>query len=108
MDYHIHSLAEKIWDYHQMKQQVDKANVILVLCSHDKKVAERGAELLLEQWAPLLIFSGGLGSITRDIWTEPEADQFAKIAIAMGVPQERILIVAGETSPRNFSAGFFR
>ena len=75
-----------------MKQQVDKADVILVLCSHDRKVAERGAELFLEQWAPLLIFSGGLGSITRDIWTEPEADQFAKIAIAMGVPQKRILI----------------
>jgi len=92
MDYHIHSLAEKIWDYHRMKQQVDKADVILVLCSHDRKVAERGAELFLEQWAPLLIFSGGLGSITRDIWTEPEADQFAKIAIAMGVPQKRILI----------------
>jgi uncharacterized SAM-binding protein YcdF (DUF218 family) len=55
-------------------------------------VAERGAELFLEEWAPLLIFSGGFGSITRDIWTEPEADQFAAIAIAMGVPEERILI----------------
>ena len=92
MDNHIHSLAEKIWHYHQMKHQVDKADVILVLCSHDKKVAERGAELFLEEWAPLLIFSGGLGSITRDIWTEPEANQFAEIAIAMGVPKERILI----------------
>jgi len=92
MNNHIHSLAEKIWHYHQMKHQVEKADVILVLCSHDKKVAERGAELFLEEWAPLLIFSGGLGSITRDIWTEPEADQFAKIAIVMGVPQESILI----------------
>jgi uncharacterized SAM-binding protein YcdF (DUF218 family) len=92
MDKHIHSLAETIWDYHQMKHQLEKADAILVLCSHDKKVAERGAELFLGGWAPLLIFSGGFGLITRDIWTDPEADQFAAIAIAMGVPKESVLI----------------
>ena len=92
MDDHTHSLAEKIWHYHQMKHQLGKADAILVLCSHDLKVAERGAELFLNEWAPLLIFSGGFGKITRDIWTKPEADQFAEIAIAMGVPAERILI----------------
>jgi uncharacterized SAM-binding protein YcdF (DUF218 family) len=48
--------------------------------------------LFLEGWAPLLIFSGGLGSITKAFWTEPEADQFAKIAIDLGVPKEKILI----------------
>ena len=92
MDHHIHFLAEKIWRYHQMKHQLERADAILVLCSHDRKVAERAAELFLNEWAPLLIFSGGLGSITRNIWTKPEADQFAEIAIAMGVSQERILI----------------
>src|SRR5690606_14741883 len=30
--------------------------------------------------------------ITRSMWTEPEADQFARIAREMGVPEERILI----------------
>jgi uncharacterized SAM-binding protein YcdF (DUF218 family) len=92
MDHHIHSLAETIWRYHQMNHQLEPADAILVLCSHDRKVAERGAELFLEGWAPLLIFSGGFGSITKDIWTDPEADQFAEIAIAMGVPKESVLI----------------
>ncbi len=92
MDNRAHTLAEKIWQYHQMKHQLQKADAILVLCSHDKKVAETGAQLFLEGWAPLLIFAGGLGSVTRGMWTEPEADQFAEIAIAMGVPGERILI----------------
>ena len=49
-------------------------------------------QLQLEGWAPLLIFSGGLGSITRQLWSEPEADQFAAIAGRLGVPAERILI----------------
>jgi uncharacterized SAM-binding protein YcdF (DUF218 family) len=75
-----------------MNHQLEHADAILVLCSHDKKVAERGAELFLGGWAPLLIFSGGLGSITKDIWTDPEADQFAEIALAMGVPKESVLI----------------
>src|SRR6266498_2417941 len=92
MDNHLYALAEKIWHYHQMDHQLDRAEAILVLCSHDKKVAERGARLFLDDWAPLLIYSGGLGSITKAIWSEPEADQFAKIALSMGVPEEKILV----------------
>ncbi len=92
MDHQTLALAEKLWDYLKLSQQIEKSDAILVLCSHDKRVAERAAQLFLEDWAPLLIFSGGLGSITRTFWTEPEADQFAAIAIRMGVPQENILI----------------
>lgn len=92
MENHIHSLAEKIWDYHHMHHQLERGDAILVLCSHDKIVAERGAQLWLEGWAPLLVFSGGLGAITKGMWNEPEANQFAKIAMRMGVPPEKILI----------------
>lgn len=92
MNNHLHALAKKIWDYHRMSHQLSRADAILVLCSHDRKVAERGAQLFLEDYAPLLIFSGGLGAITKNMWNVPEADQFAKIAMKMGVPFEKILI----------------
>src|SRR6266550_3514936 len=92
MNDRIRALAERIWNYHRLNHQLSKADAILVLCSHDKGVAERGAQLFLDGWAPLLIFSGGLGSVTKGIWSEPEADQFARVAIKMGVPAERILI----------------
>jgi hypothetical protein len=92
MDSRIHSLAETLWHYHQLHHQLVRADAILVLCSHDTVVAERGAQLFLDDWAPLLIFSGGLGTITRRLWHEPEADQFAAIALSMGVPRERILV----------------
>jgi uncharacterized SAM-binding protein YcdF (DUF218 family) len=98
MDAHIKSLAETIWDYHQMKQQVAKADAILVLCSHDERVAERGAQLFLEGFAPLIIFSGGQGSITRRLWQEPEAERFARIALSMNVPRENILIEPESTN----------
>lgn len=92
MDGRLRELAEKLWHYHRLRHALSAADVILVLCSHDTAVGERGAQLWLDGWAPLLIFSGGLGTITRHLWNEPEADQFARIAVAMGVPPDRILI----------------
>jgi uncharacterized SAM-binding protein YcdF (DUF218 family) len=92
LDNRVRLLAERIWQYHHLNHTVAKADAIVVLCSHDLAVAERGAQLFLEGWAPLLILSGGLGAITRHLWTEPEADKFAAVAIRMGVPRDRILI----------------
>ena len=92
MDARIRALAETLWRYHHVNHQLSQADAILVLCSHDTIVAARGADLFLQGWAPLLIFAGGLGSITRRLWREPEANQFARIAAGMGVPEDRMLI----------------
>lgn len=86
------ALARQLWNYHQMNHTLEKADCILTLGSHDLRVADRAAELYLQGWAPLLIFSGGLGNFTQDLWTEPEADQFARIAREKGVPANAILI----------------
>ncbi|RLD32084.1 MAG: YdcF family protein [Bacteroidetes bacterium] len=86
------SLAKKIWDYHHMGHKLKKSDCILVLGSHDLRVAERGAEIFLQGWAPLLIFSGGLGNFTSGVWDEPEADKFSSIAMEMGVPEQAIFI----------------
>jgi uncharacterized SAM-binding protein YcdF (DUF218 family) len=88
----VKQLAQQLWDYHHMNHQPEKSDCILALGSHDLRVANRAAELYLEGWAPLVIFSGGLGNLTQHLWTEPEADQFARIAMEMGVPAEAIII----------------
>jgi uncharacterized SAM-binding protein YcdF (DUF218 family) len=88
----IRELASKLWHYHRMNQELERAGAILVLCSYDTSVAERGARLYLEGWAPLLIFSGGLGTITKNLWSEPEAELFASVARDLGVPAERIVV----------------
>jgi len=85
-------LAKKLWDYHHVNHTVEKAEFILVLGSHDLRVADRATELYFEGWAPRIIFSGGLGNFTKEMWTEAEADKFAAIAIKMGVPKESILV----------------
>jgi uncharacterized SAM-binding protein YcdF (DUF218 family) len=85
-------LAKIVWDYHHMNTPLQKADCIFVLGSHDTRVAERGAEIYLQGWAPLLIFSGGLGRLTKDLWSETEAGLFAKIALQKGVPEKDILV----------------
>jgi len=98
MDQQTLALAETIWNYHLMRHQLVPADAILVLCSHDERVAERGAQLFLEGWAPLLIFSGGQGAITKKLWNEPEAERFARIAIGLNVPRESILVEKNSTN----------
>lgn len=94
----IRELAEKLWHYHHMNQGLERSEAVLVLCSHDTAVAERGARLYLEGWAPLLIFSGGLGVITKSLWSEPEAELFARVARGMGVPDADIIVECRSTN----------
>ena len=88
----IISLARMLWDYHHMNHRLESADCILVLGSHDVRVAERAADLYHENFAPYIVFSGGLGNFTKEIWTESEADLFAAIAIQRGVPASSIYI----------------
>ena len=88
----ITELAKKLWNYHHVNHTLKKSDCILALGSHDLRVAERASELYLQEYAPLVIMSGGLGNFTKDMWTEKEADQFATIAIKKGVPEKNILI----------------
>lgn len=86
------ALAKKLWNYHLMQHELAPSECILVLGSHDTRVAARGAELYLQGYAPVLVFSGGLGRLTKEMWSETEADLFARVALEMGVPRKAILI----------------
>ena len=88
----IDAWARTLWDYHHVGHALEKADCIIVLGSHDTRVAERGAEVFLAGWAPLVVCSGHLGALTSAMWSRPEAEVFADVAVARGVPRERILI----------------
>lgn len=92
------SFAKIIWDYHHLHHQLEKADCIFILGSHDTRVAEYGAKLFNDGWAPFVIFAGtGIvhrqnGDLLQTAWKKSEAEIFADIAISRGVPQEKILI----------------
>lgn len=84
--------AQVIWDYLQLHQELVKSDAIFCLCSHDPRVAVRAAELIKEDYGKYLIISGGSGKLTKDIFDEPEAKVFEKIALEMGVSPDQIII----------------
>ena len=84
--------AQILWDYLHLGKPLHKAECLLVMGSHDLRVADYAAQLYSEGWASIIVFSGGLGNFTREIWHETEAEKFAQIALEKGVPEQHVLI----------------
>lgn len=81
-----------IWNYHLMNHKITKADLIFVLGSSDIQVAHRASELFLQNWAPLVVISGGYGRRTKEMWGRPEADVFCDVMVKNGVPRAKILL----------------
>ncbi len=81
-----------IWDYLCLRQEPQKADVIVGFGNFNTNIARRAAELYHQGIAPKILFTGGLGRNTEGLLPEPEAVRFAKVAMECGVPAEDILI----------------
>ncbi|XP_072918064.1 uncharacterized protein SCO4629-like [Hemitrygon akajei] len=92
MDDDCKKWAQVLWNYLKLDQPLVKSDVIIGLGCHDIRVAERAAQLYLEDWAPLILFTGYLGNHTVGVWHQPEADIFTETAVKLGVPIDRILL----------------
>ncbi|PIR02929.1 MAG: hypothetical protein COV60_03035 [Candidatus Magasanikbacteria bacterium CG11_big_fil_rev_8_21_14_0_20_43_7] len=93
--------AKILWDYHHMNHNLVPSDCILVMCSHDTRVAEYASELFLRGLAPIIVFSGGIAhedDLLSTGWEKPEAEVFADVAMSRGVPKETIIL---ETHARN-------
>lgn len=96
----IDALSQIIWDYHHLNHKPEKSDLILALGSNDLRVAEHAADLYLQGLAEQLMFSGNVGALTRGKFAKSEAETFADIAVAKGVPSEAIL-----TEPESTNTG---
>lgn len=76
----------------------ERADLILAAGSHDVRVADHAAGLFQAGRAPLILCSGGLGKMTEGLWDEPEAAVFARRCVALGVPEDRILLEPASTN----------
>jgi uncharacterized SAM-binding protein YcdF (DUF218 family) len=81
-----------------MRHELRPCDLIMALGSNDTRVAEHAADLYLRGLAPKLLFSGNVGALTRGQFTKSEAETFADIALAKGVPREAILLEPNSTN----------
>ena len=84
--------VEILWDFMHMGHALEKADVIVGFGCYDEDIPRRCAELFHRGFAPYVCFSGGLGRNTDKLWSKSEAERFAAIAIAEGVPENRIIL----------------
>jgi uncharacterized SAM-binding protein YcdF (DUF218 family) len=99
-------LAKKVWDYHRLHQNLEKADLIMVLGSHDVSIADYGVELFRRGYAPLMLFTGGVihnKPAMGIFFDKPEGEMFAERALGAGIPQDRILV---ENKSKNTGENF--
>ncbi|GAA1294610.1 YdcF family protein [Streptomyces javensis] len=84
--------AKLIWDYHQMHHQVGPCDVAIGLGSHDLGVPAFCARLYRAGLFPALVFTGGPNPTAPERFPRGEAVHFREHAIALGVPEQAILL----------------
>ena len=89
-----------IWDYLCLKEDLQKADVIVGFGNFNTDIARRAAELYHEGYAPKVLFTGGLGRNTEGLLPEPEAVRFAKVAMECGVPEGDIILEPESTNTK--------
>lgn len=89
-----------LWDYLGMHQAPEPSDCIVGFGNFNDNIARRAAALFQQGYAPRILFTGGLGRNTAGLLPEPEAVRFAKVAMACGVPAEKILIEDKSTNTK--------
>jgi uncharacterized SAM-binding protein YcdF (DUF218 family) len=70
------------------------ADAIFAFGTHDLAVVDRAIDLYLEGYGQYLICAGNSGSTygKKHLFPKPEAEMYADIAVARGVPPDRIIV----------------
>lgn len=82
--------AKIIWDYMLIHHELQPADAIVALGTSDSRVAARAADIYHAGYASLVITSGYRPA--SSVSTKTEAEIFADVLMARGVPKEKILI----------------
>lgn len=82
----------------KLNQKIDKCDLIIGCSCSYLEVADKCVELNKEGYAPKILFTGGLGKITKDNFNKTEAEIYKDIAINKGVSDKDILIETKSTN----------
>lgn len=81
-----------LWDYMHLDMQPQKADCIVGFGNYNDQIALRAAELYRQGYSARVLFTGGLGRNTEQLWHKSEAEHFAETALRAGVPQAALIL----------------
>ncbi|MGI5418387.1 YdcF family protein [Actinomadura luteofluorescens] len=90
--------VEILWDYHDMHHAIRPTGVAIGLGSHDLGVAAFSVELYRGGMVPRIVFTGANAPTTVERFPRGEAVHYREHAIALGVPDETILVESEATN----------
>lgn len=99
MDSIVYENLNILWDYMCLNQHIEPAACIIGFGCINDDIAVHCAKLYQNKYAPKILFTGGLGRNTLGRWSKCEAEHFADIAIAHGVPSDAILLEIAQINP---------
>jgi uncharacterized SAM-binding protein YcdF (DUF218 family) len=88
----VDQLANTLLEYMRMDMGPVKSDIIIGMGALDTRIAERAAQLFLDGYGKKIVFTGGLGKITKHTQIQTEAALFRDVAVKMGVPKNKILL----------------
>lgn len=94
----VHQAAQVVWDYHRLGHELEPADLLFVLGSHDLRVAKHAADLFHLKLAPRVVLSGGFGVRQENGWVKSEAEMFAEVMVQRGVPELALLLESRSTN----------
>lgn len=92
MENRVFNNLKILWDYMHMNMKLCNVDCIVGFGNYNDDIAIRTAELYRQGYSSKILFTGGLGRNTKDLWTISEAERFADIAVGEGVPRNDIII----------------
>jgi hypothetical protein len=84
--------AKTLWDFHHLHHEPRPTDVGIGLGSHDLGVATHTANLYHQGMFPLIVFTGANAPTTIDRFPRGEAVHYREHALALGVPNDAIII----------------
>lgn len=87
-----------VWNSLYTADTLEQADVIMAFGCADPMVGQRAARLFADGWAPVLLFSGGLGKGTLGRLQKSEAENYADTAERLGVPREKMILETRSTN----------
>ncbi|MFR2534454.1 MAG: YdcF family protein [Clostridia bacterium] len=92
------SMLSRIWDYTGLNMPLEESDLIIGCGCANLEIPVKCSLLWKQGYAKNILFTGGLGKITKDTFTKPEAQIFQDIAIAQGVPKENVFLETQSTN----------
>lgn len=97
----INKKLKIIWDYMHLDSKINKSDLIIGCGALNKKIPKKCWKLYNLGYAPIILFAGGYGKITQKYLDKSEAETFRDIAVALGVPRDKILLEKNSFNTRD-------